>query len=201
MTSPVVATDLSSSFEPSPARWARDARLAAGRSVPRDCVRAVTHAAKSVGRTVWATSIPLDSYLDAHLSTVADSAPSTQASLSGGTAPNERVWRDGTDKTSTYTLSWTEDKGWSLSHSRFDRETTPPRYLRTSLVPIPSQLSKFLRARFAETREWKACPASSRYRSQPLQPILDHLARYSQSRAPHGVATVLDPGASLGARR
>lgn len=105
-------------------------------------------------------------------------------------------------------LSWAEDTGWAVSHHLISNTATPWRYLHTELVPDPARVARFL-ALVAEDSNDDAevgmlYPAQFRFRGQPLQPVLDELARHTAAgehtpSAPHPSARPSAPSCADGA--
>lgn len=149
---------------PSTHRLARELRLAEARTYLRDYLREVRDALSEHGCTVLSTTITLGSYLDARFSVEIAAGPRDRGEESSG---------------SRCELVWAEDEGWSVSHPRFATGVTPWRYLHASLVPEPLEVVRFLLAAVSDTEDCMVYPARFRYRSEPLQPVIDQLARYN----------------------
>jgi uncharacterized protein DUF6292 len=81
-------------------------------------------------------------------------------------------------ESSTLELAWAEDTGWSIAHRLIGTTTTPWRYLHMELVPAPSTVAQFVLAVLCnEDDSGMLYPAQFRFRAQPLQPVIDALAR------------------------
>jgi hypothetical protein len=77
-------------------------------------------------------------------------------------------------------LAWAEDIGWSVSHHLIGHTPTPWRYLHRELVPAPNAVVDFLHGVLGSNDDLGMIyPAQFRYRSQPIQSVIDALARYS----------------------
>lgn len=83
---------------------------------------------------------------------------------------------------SPFELFWAEDTGWRVEHHLLGGPTqaAPWRYLHLELVPAPSAVARFAAAVLTEFDDvGMPYPAQFRFRSQPLQPVIDALARHS----------------------
>jgi hypothetical protein len=86
-------------------------------------------------------------------------------------------------------LAWAEDTGWSIEHHLLGGLTggIPWRYLHLELVPAPKAVARFVVNVFTSTEDvGVSYPAQFRFRGQPLQPVIDALARHNTSS--HGAA-------------
>lgn len=87
---------------------------------------------------------------------------------------------------SPFELSWAEDTGWCVEHHLLGGPTqaAPWRYLHLELVPAPSAVARFAAAVLTDfDHVGMPYPAQFRYRSQPLQPVIEALARHATT--PH----------------
>jgi hypothetical protein len=83
---------------------------------------------------------------------------------------------------SSFELSWAEDTGWRIEHHLLGgpTEAAPWRYLHLELVPAPSAVARFTAAVLTDFDDvGMPYPAQFRYRSQPLRPVIDALARHA----------------------
>jgi Family of unknown function (DUF6292) len=85
-----------------------------------------------------------------------------------------------------FELFWAEDTGWHIEHHLLGgpSQATPWRYLHTELVPAPAAVARFTAAVLAGINTiadeiGMLYPAQFRFRSQPLGPVLDALARHT----------------------
>lgn len=79
-------------------------------------------------------------------------------------------------------LAWAEDTGWSIEHRLLGGPTggIPWRYLHLELVPAPKVVARFAINVFTSAEDvGMSYPAQFRFRGQPLQPVIDALARHS----------------------
>jgi hypothetical protein len=75
--------------------------------------------------------------------------------------------------------------GWSATHPLVDGPANPWRYLHLELVPAPAAVANFLGALVADGEQvGMPYPAQFRHRSQPLQPVIDALARHAVTQPP-----------------
>jgi hypothetical protein len=92
----------------------------------------------------------------------------------------------GHDNGQNVKLAWTEDTGWSVvADHLLGASASPWRYLHLQLVPSPETVAEFLTAVLDNSDEvGMHYPARFRFRNQPLQPVLDDLARHTPT-TPH----------------
>ena len=99
-------------------------------------------------------------------------------------------------------LAWAEDAGWSVTVPRPDTDTALDtdtaggvvRYLHLELVPPPDAVAGFVAAVLLDGEGvGMPYPAAFRLRSQPLQPVLDALARHSPTANPTPSAAAPKP--------
>jgi len=93
-------------------------------------------------------------------------------------------------------LAWAEDVGWSATHPLLDSPANPWRYLHLELVPAPAAVANFLGALVADGEQvGMPYPAQFRHRSQPLQPVIDALARRAVAQPLVSMPVPRSPGA------
>jgi uncharacterized protein DUF6292 len=87
-------------------------------------------------------------------------------------------------------LAWAEDTGWSISHRLIGTTATPWRYLHLDLLPSPDAVAQFAVAVISNEDDCgMPYPAQFRFRSQPLRPVLETLARFRPIAPGVGVAS------------
>jgi hypothetical protein len=105
--------------------------------------------------------------------------------LSAGSAGDGAVPENAAEVAPVVELAWAEDTGWSVAHHLLGDTPTPWRYLHQRLVPDPVTVAIFLESVLTMVDEvGMPYPAQFRYRAQPLQPVLDELARYCERESP-----------------
>lgn len=84
-------------------------------------------------------------------------------------------------------LAWAEDTGWCLSHHLLGPEAAPWRYLHIELAPSPATVARFVAVTLHDREDvGMLYPAQFRFRGQPIQPVIDALARQAHFAHPAG---------------
>ncbi|MBO0848205.1 MAG: hypothetical protein J2P20_01975 [Pseudonocardia sp.] len=84
-------------------------------------------------------------------------------------------------------LAWAEDTGWCLSHHLLGPEAAPWRYLHIELAPSPETVARFVAATLYDREDvGMLYPERFRFRGQPIQPVIDALARQARLAHPAG---------------
>lgn len=116
-------------------------------------------------------------------------------------APTDWVDRPLSGPTSPFELSWAEDTGWRVEHDLLGGPTgaAPWRYLHLELAPAPSVVARFAVAVLTGFDDvGMPYPAQFRFRSQPLQPVIDALVRHTTPPAASDINTEAATEAAVG---
>jgi hypothetical protein len=154
---------------PSTRGLSREIRVATARSRLRDYLDAVCDELHAAGFHAK-ISVEPGSFLDAQITVTH--------------TPHRTAVASHLDALVTVQLAWAEDIGWSASHPGIRSGPTPWRFLHVDLAPPPSMVVGFLLGVLNDVDTFGMLyPAQFRYRSQPVQPVIDKLTAATAATA------------------
>jgi hypothetical protein len=159
----------------------RHKRRATASRVLAGYVDAVAAAVRTKGFTVLNISVSAGQDLEARITVCGAPDHVATGQHSGGQD-------NGQNSGQNVKLAWAEDTGWSVVADHLGGTSASPwRYLHLQLAPSPETVAEFLTAVLDNSDEvGMLYPARFRFRNQPLQPVLDDLARHTPTTpSPH----------------